>query len=94
MLARVHAPEIFRVHLASWQGEAGMKYLARALYRTRATTRPSHRPRSILGGGDEVNDAAEEVGAVARAGRGLGVVLHREGRAIGERERDALAIDA
>jgi hypothetical protein len=41
----------------------------------------------------QVDEAAEEVVAVARAGRGIGAVLHREGRAVGEPDAAVRAVE-
>ena len=41
----------------------------------------------------QLHEAVEQVMAVLRAGRGLGVVLHREGRAVGERDAAIRAVE-
>ena len=49
--------------------------------------------RVRLGRGDQIDEPPEEIMAVARARRGLGMILHGEGRPVGERNAAIRAVE-
>src|SRR5208337_2790407 len=57
------------------------------------TAPASRSPRPLLRGLHKIDEAAEKIVAVAGSGRGLGMVLHREGRAVGERHAAVRAVE-